>query len=144
MLFFFQAWSLAPRDQFLDKAHSDLLALTVARIGPARDGKFRLVDPSQPPTVDDLLRPCNPVINKNSAAGAAMLLGLSASSFGWDVEMFVSNRVFDSQEQERDATSALVAEYSADGTNESFRTIMEGTLCVIGNGKERTCNMSCL
>jgi hypothetical protein len=86
--------------------------------------------------MDDLLRPCNPATDRSATpAGAAMLLGLSAALFGWDLDVFVSSRVFDSSEQERDATSALITEYGTDGTNESFRTSVEGTLCVIGTGK---------
>ncbi|CAB9526907.1 expressed unknown protein [Seminavis robusta] len=133
-----RAWSLAPRDQYLNKGHADLVALAGARIVPAQDSGFRLVDPNHPPTVDDLLRPCRKVSDSSTTSGAAMLLGLSATLFGWDVELFCSNRVFDSPEQERDATSALAAEYSTDGSNESFRALMEGTLCVIGNASPLT------
>jgi hypothetical protein len=86
--------------------------------------------------MDDLLRPCNPATDREATLpAAAMLLGLSAALFGWDLDAFISSRVFDYSEQERDATSALVTEYGTDGINESFRTYLEGTVAVIGNGE---------
>lgn len=102
----------------------------------ARKANYRVVDPNQPVAVDDMLRPCINVVGKLSSAshgGAAMLLGLSSSLFGWDVDVFVSSRVFDSIDQERDASEALTAEYGAEGFNESFKSMIQGPLCVIGN-----------
>lgn len=62
-----------------------------------------------------------------------MLLGISSISFGWDVDVFVSSRVFDSRDQERQATTALSSEFGEKGINEGFRTLMQGPLCYIGN-----------
>ena len=132
----YQAWSLAPREQYEKKGFSDLLSMADARIIPVLESRYRISDPSQLPSIDDLLRPCIPSTGGSSTpAGAAMLLGLSAALFGWDVDVFVSSRVFDSSEQERDATNALITEYGSDGINDIFRTSLEGTLCVIGSGK---------
>lgn len=61
-----------------------------------------------------------------------MLLGLSASLFAWTVPSFVSTCDFDSIEQADAASSALDSEYKPEGVNERFRTVVQGSVCVIG------------
>ena len=115
---------------------AQLIESAALRMIAAREANYRVGDPSQPPAVDDMLRPCVNVrgpLSSASHSGAAMLLGLSSTFFGWDVDVFVSTRVFDSMEQERDATSALTAEYGEHGFNETFKSLVQGPLCVIGN-----------
>ena len=111
-----------------------------SRISVVRSNDYCVSDPNIPAPVDDLMRPCLPVspTATPNRAGAAMLLGLSSVLFGWDVDVFVSSRVFDSKEQERDATTSLNAEFGSTGINESFRTLLQGALCVIGNASPAT------
>jgi len=133
---FQKAWALAPRDAFLQKTDAELMESAVPRIIAARDMNYRVADKLRPAAMDDMVRPCLP--ESLNQSGAAMLVGLSSSLFGWDVDMFVSSRVFDSPEQERDATSALKCEFGEDGVNDTFRTLIQGPLCVIGNASPRT------
>lgn len=135
-----RAWSLATRDIFLNQTDSELMELAVSRISAAREANYRVSGAGQPAAVDDLLRPCFVVGDQTSGThtGAAMLLGLSSILFGWDVDAFVSSRVFDSHDQELDATNTLTAEFGEEGFNESFKTFLQGPLCVMGNASPAT------
>jgi hypothetical protein len=75
-------------------------------------------------------------------SGGAMLLGLSPVLFGWNVETFAAMCHFENQEHEMMAVTSLSAEYESDGYNEMFRTVLQGTSCVIGRASkalERSC-----
>jgi hypothetical protein len=131
---------LGPREQFTSKTDSELITNAALRMTAVRDAAYRVSDPNLPAPVDDLLRACLPVSSTAATThiGAAMLLGLSSVLFGWDTDVFVGSRVFDSPEQERDATATLNAEFGKGGVNESFRTLIQGPLCVIGNASPST------
>lgn len=129
----YRAFSLTS-ERFLNVTVEDMIASAVPRMVAARNANYCVSsDQNRSAPVDDMLRPCLPQSAesaKNDQAGAALLLGLSSKLFGWDVNAFVSSRVFDSVELEKNATSALTSEVA---TNESFRTLLQGPLCVIGN-----------
>ena len=132
-----QAWSLAPRDRYKNHTDAELIESALPRMKAARDAHYRISDRTRPAAVDDMLRPCVPQAAGSATGqeGAAMLLGLSSILFGWDVDVFVSSRIFDSIELEKNATAALTLEV---GVNESFRTMLQGPLCVIGNASPST------
>lgn len=135
-----RAWSLAPRDQYIMQTDAQLIESAANRLAAAGNANYSVYDPNQPPAVDDMLRPCVHITGSLSTIqkGAAMAYGLSSSDFAWDVDVFVSSRVFDSMDQERDATSALTAEFGEEGFNESFKSLLQGPLCVIGNASPAT------
>lgn len=71
-----------------------------------------------------------------------MLVGLSSVSFGWDAQEYVTS-CFDESDTNTDrALSALIAQYSDRGVNDSFRTVVQGTSTVIGCANERTQRMN--
>lgn len=110
------------------------------RISAAQNIGYCVSDPNTPAPADGMLRPCLPVPSPSGKdhVAAAMLLGLSSVLFAWDAEAFVSSRVFNSKEEEQNATGALSAEYGAEGANVSFRALLQGTLCVLGNASPST------
>ena len=128
----YRAFSLTS-ERFLNVSVEDLIVSAAPRMIAARDANYCVsADKNRSAPVDDMLRPCLPQSAESTKdqAGAAMLVGLSSKLFGWDVNAFVSSRVFDSVELEKNATAALTSEVA---TNESFRTLLQGPLCVIGN-----------
>ena len=80
------------------------------------------------------LLPCLPVRSgsRQIPQGGAMLLGLSSKSFGWNASDFVRTQYFSSAEREEVALSALTDEYDTNGYNERFRTVVQGSVCVLG------------
>lgn len=68
-----------------------------------------------------------------------MLLGLSPASFGWDLQDFVARNT--SEEDTMTAIQMLAVEYDEDGTNENFASIIQGTVCLIGNANKTTRRM---
>jgi hypothetical protein len=70
--------------------------------------------------------------------GGAMLMGLSPLLFGWNTESFLSSQDFESPQASQQALVALNNEYGINRFNDSFRTIVQGTICVIGRANERT------
>lgn len=87
--------------------------------------------PLPAPMVQEI-RPCAPVQADKTTSGTAMLFGLSAGLFGWDVQSFISSCHFESIEESDEMCSLLEDEYEYEGTNELFRTVMQGSVCVIG------------
>lgn len=128
----YRAFSLAARDDYQTQTDAELMESTISRVKVVRDNNYHVVDTKQAAVVDDMMRPSLPQSAGPATGqrGAAMLLGLSALHFGWDVDVFVSSRVFASVELEKNASAALNAEVSA---NENFCTMIQGPLCVIGN-----------
>ena len=73
-----------------------------------------------------------------NAAGGAMLLGLSPCMFGWDLQEFVESCQLSSEQDMMLALQLLAVEYDDDGTNEKFRSLMQGSVCTIGSASETT------
>jgi len=133
----YRAWSLAPREDYQKKTDAELMETAVSRIEAVRKANYAVTEQNQPASVDDMLRSCLPQSSASAIRekGAALLLGLSSNMFGWDLETFVSSRVFDSAEQQKNALAALTSEVAA---NERFCTLLQGPLCIIGNASPTT------
>ena len=67
-----------------------------------------------------------------------MLLGLSPSMYGWDLQEFVESCQLNSEEDVMLALQLLAVEYDDDGTNEKFRSLMQGSVCTIGSASKTT------
>jgi hypothetical protein len=86
------------------------------------------------------LRPCLPVesAGETQSAGCAILLGISPTSSGWDLQGFVESNQLESEHETITALQLLAVEYDEDGVNEKFTSIMQGTMCVIGCADQKT------
>jgi hypothetical protein len=129
---------LAPRDDFKDMSEIELAQKAAMRIMAARGLGYCVSDIAVPAPVKEEFRPCAPMSSTANPSGGAMLLGLSSSSFGWDATAFVASRYFESDEETNSATRALAAEYGRGGFNERFRTLVQGTICILGSASVRT------
>jgi hypothetical protein len=108
----------------------DLMAIAAQRIQAARGGTFT--------GAKSFLRPCIPLSSQGPPRlGGAMLVGLPPSLFGWDLQDFVGSNELTS-EQDMEALQLLAVEYDEDGVNEKFKTILQGTLCIIGSASQKT------
>eukprot|EP00521_Asterionellopsis_glacialis_P013923 CAMPEP_0195307938 /NCGR_PEP_ID=MMETSP0707-20130614/37967_1 /TAXON_ID=33640 /ORGANISM="Asterionellopsis glacialis, Strain CCMP134" /LENGTH=1416 /DNA_ID=CAMNT_0040372193 /DNA_START=37 /DNA_END=4287 /DNA_ORIENTATION=- len=125
---------LAPRKTFEDMTEDELMKSVSTRILAVRTNGYLVSDAVLPPPVVQELRPCAPVSSSSESfpTGSAMLMGLAADWFGWDAEAFIASCNWDSNEESDSASTLLEEEFGNGGFNESFRTIMQGTMCVIG------------
>jgi hypothetical protein len=73
--------------------------------------------------------------------GGAMLVGLSPSSFGWDLQEFVESSHLSSEQDLMAALQLLAVEYDDDGVNERFQSFVQGTVCIICNAGKETQQM---
>ena len=103
-----------------------------------RQLNYGAVDIPYPLPVDEEFRPCTSLSSDPKAFGGAMLLGLSASLFGWSAQATVANQYFESEKEANEATEALEAQYGEGGFNENFRTVVQGTATIIGCASSRT------
>lgn len=133
---------LAPRDAFLAEKDDALIAMSAERVKAARYNAAKCS------SVDKSLRPCVPghLINILSgtqidACGAALLLGLSPSTFGWDLQDFVESCRLSSEQDVMVALQLLAVEYDDDGTNERFRSLIQGSISTIGSASTTTQQM---
>ena len=130
---------LAPR--FISMNDDSLIELASVRLKAAR------CNMNKNSATDELLRPCLPgsMFQTTShsksyinAAGGALLLGLSPCMFGWDLQEFVESCQLSSEEDILLALQLLTVEYDDDGTNEKFRSLMQGSVCTIGSASQTT------
>lgn len=98
-----------------------------------------------PSAVDECLRPCIPGNMETARAclpmGGAMLVGLSPSAFGWDMQEFVEASELSAEQDIMAALQLLAVEYDDEGVNEKFRSVVQGTVCVIGSTGKATQQM---
>jgi len=131
---------LAARDAFEGVSDADLIGRAATRIKAAREKLYCVANTKNSvSTIERWFRPCIPAANLDPslhAMGAAMLIGLNPSWFGWDLQDFVN-----SQETIYDPITAiqmLAVEYDDDGTNEKFQCLIQGTRTVLGRASEMT------
>jgi hypothetical protein len=131
---------LGPRKSLKEHDDDALLKVASSRILMARLNGYCTTDVDHPPEIDAVYRPCVPVMpfTTRPAFGGAMLLGLNAGLFGWSVDTFASSCDFDSAEHEAQSLALLSDEYSQNGYNESFRSLIQGSVCVIGRASKST------
>lgn len=82
---------------------------------------------------------CIPVEDCNSGlpVGCAMLVGLSSSDCDWDMDALVQSTQLYLEEVPESFVPALRSEYNSDGMNFRFRTVMQGTSCLIGKASKK-------
>lgn len=70
-------------------------------------------------------------------SGCAMLVGLKSSSFGWTVSSFLDSVKGDLGKPLSPAlTDAMTKEYADEGFNNSFRTVMQTSVCTLGRADQ--------
>jgi len=73
-----------------------------------------------------------------SPIGCALLLGLPASRFQWDLQEFVESSELGPEQDSMTAMQMLAVEYDQDGVNEKFRSVVQGRVCIVGSASECT------
>jgi hypothetical protein len=131
-----KALILGPR--FEEATDSELLEHASMKIAAARDNLYKLSPESFISTAIESLRPCIPIANSNTKAcfGAAILVGLDPCSFGWDLQDFAAARSQGSKLDLMTSIQMLAVEYDEDGMNEKFRSIIQGTVTILGRASE--------
>lgn len=131
---------LAPRKAFETMSDSDMIQAAAARIKTAQFNRSSGTEASRPLPIPADVRPCAPMssVLATTPVGGAMLMGLSPLLFGWNMDVFLSAQYFESAEMAEAAVAALGNEYGINRYNDSFRTVMQGTVCTIGRACERT------
>jgi hypothetical protein len=132
-----KAPAVAPRDAFESLSDLELISLTAPKVTAARDaaycGSIAAIAPA--PVVDYLRPSIPPTFDFNGRplrAGGALLLGLPPARFGWDLQDFVEASHLASEQDTMAALQLLAVEYDEDGVNEKFRSLLQGTSCVLG------------
>lgn len=131
---------LVPRKEYETMSDSEMLQSVSARLLAAQSIRNSPEEVNRKLPIPSDLRPCAPMASvlSNTPTGGAMLMGLSPLLFGWNVEAFLSTQYFDSVQTLQTATAALNDEYGINRFNDSFRTVVQGTVCVIGRASRRT------
>jgi hypothetical protein len=93
---------------------------------------------SAPPAMRDSIRPCLP---QRYSIGRALLLGLSPSHYGWDLQQFCEGQDLAASQDAMAMLQILAVEYDDDGLNEKFSSIIQGTFCIIGNASTKMTRM---
>jgi hypothetical protein len=134
-----RAVALAPRNAFAESSDMELAGAMAKRLVAVRGLHYVITDvPAPAPVVSDF-RPCIPISSlPTRITGCAMLLGLSPSLFGWTRETCLSRRDFDSRDDSKKAEEALDKEFGPQGDNGTFKTLIQGTLSIIGCASYRT------
>lgn len=134
-----RATVLAPRHSYAELSDIELVDGVAKRLIAARQLSYALTEFLAPAPIPSEIRPCAPVSTLTTPfLGGAMLLGLSPSLFGWYPETCLASRYFDSDDDAKKAESALTAQFGARGYNENFRTLVQGTITIIGCASYRT------
>lgn len=128
---------LSRREAFETFDDLELLATAAKRLKAARttgySGSLNLtMSPASP-----VLRPCLPV-DSTDRVGIAMLVGVSPTSSGWDLQGFVEANGLGLRDHAMTALQLLAVEYDEDGANEKFVSVIQGTVCVIGCANQNT------
>mmetsp|Transcript_7518 Transcript_7518/g.15687 ORF Transcript_7518/g.15687 Transcript_7518/m.15687 type:complete len:1420 (-) Transcript_7518:2102-6361(-) len=129
---------LGKRGAFSGLSIGELESMVSLRIQAARGVSYCVGDlKAAASAAIEAARPSLPIRDSRgkSPLGAAMLAGLP-HSLGWSLEDFVETNVED-EALAMTAVQVLAAEYDDGGVNEKFRSLMQGTICVLGRATER-------
>jgi hypothetical protein len=132
---------LAPREAFEGIDDSELTNMAAVKLVAARGAGYRASEAQNSLSgVEAILRPCIPMSSSLDSApvGGAMLLGLSPSHFGWDLEDFVSTCELNSEQDTMTALQMLAVEYDEGGVNAKFHSVIQSTICIVGNASTST------
>ena len=119
---------------------SDLVALAAKRLKAAKENGYVGSVPSAAPPSIESLRPALPLEQglEAQSMGIALLLGISPTASGWDLQSFVEESDLGTEHEAITALQLLAVEYDEDGVNEKFTSIMTGRVCVIGCASRKT------
>lgn len=115
----------------------ELMAIAAKRLKGARASAYISSPDAAMSPASPVLRPCLP-IDSTHRVGIAMLIGLSPTSSGWDLQSFVDANGLSSRDHCLTALQLLAVEYDEDGANEKFISVIQGTVCVIGCANQKT------
>ena len=134
-----RAVALATRNAFDESSDIELAGATAKRLVAARGLHYFVTDiPAPAPLVSDF-RPCIPIASlPTGLTGGAILLGLSPSLFGWTVETYLASQDFASNDGAKKVEEALHSEFGLQGDNGNFKTLVQGTLTIMGCASFRT------
>jgi hypothetical protein len=127
---------LTPPETFDGIGDLELSQMTSQRLIAAKEMGYRGSDAQTSTSgVEAFLRPCIPVVPSSMSApvGGAMLVGLSPSHFGWELEKFIARCELSSEQDTMTAIQMLAVEYDEGGVNTKFQTMVQSSICVIGN-----------
>ena len=121
----FKSEYLGPRDITEKFSYNELRVLVSTRLKAIRS-----VATFVPSTATEALRPCFSAYNVGHVYpfGGAVLLGIPAN-LGWNFMDFLKVQGLD---EDFSAIQMLAVEYDEDGLNEKFRSVIQGSLCIIG------------
>lgn len=126
---------------------SELVDITSRKLKMSRDGLYStsLGVLHAISAADECIRSCVSATvapgQVKALVGGAALMGLSPSVFGWDLQDFVESCHLPLEHDVTAALQLLAVEYDDDGVNESFRSAIQGTICVIGSADKVTQQM---
>ena len=130
---------LGPREIYDGLTDTVLMEMASARIEAARSKAYLVTDiRAGVCAAHDALRPCIPARppRQYPPLGAAVLVGLNPSWFGWDIQDFVA-----AQGEGIDVMMTLqmlAVEYDDDGINERFHSVVQGSMTVLGRASDLT------
>lgn len=136
-----KAGVLAPRVSFVQLSDIELAEGASKRLLAARMLNYATAGFSVPAPLSSDFRPCAPAKLQPTPAGGAMLLGLSATLFGWNSQACLASRYYATGSAAKKAESALAVQYGEGGENEEFKTLIQGTVTTIGCASDRTQRM---
>ena len=131
---------LASRKEFESTTDQELMAMVATRLKSTRTNGYRVLDGACLDDIQPEHRPCLHLPEfKDTPAhpGLAVLIGLNPTYFGWMVDTFVPTCDFDDNNHEDRAVNALNKEYDSNGRNVSFRSALQGPVCVLGSANEQ-------
>lgn len=132
-----RAHVLAPR--FDDASERDLLENASRKFVAARQLAYCVTAEHDVSTIIETLCPCLPLLSSAlPSKGIALLVGLSPSFFGWDLQQFASTRHEVPGPDLTTLVQMLAVEYDEDGINEKFCSVLQGSVTVLGRASEST------
>lgn len=123
---------LGHRELFESLSDAELRSKVSTRIQAIRKTPMFL---SLPSAASECLRSCVPPQKSHGTTpiGAAMLVGVPAN-IGWSFPDFVyENRI----QEDFSVVQILAVEYDEDGMNEKFQTVIQGSVCIIGQASKK-------
>lgn len=131
-----KAQVLGPREKYASLSDAYLRIIAARRLHDARKGLYNLSDGDTFPSSGiEPVRPCLPVASSgvDYPIGAALLLGIPARLV-WSLTDFLAEREI---ENDVSVVQMLAVEYDDEGVNERFRSVMQGSVCIIGQASKR-------
>ena len=127
---------LGHRDILESMSDSDLRTMVSSRLQAVRMNPYCLLYPENfPSAATEPLRSCLPVQASRGVTpiGAAMLVGIPAN-IGWSFPDFMTENGI---HEDVSVVQILAVEYDDDGMNENFRSVIQGSVTIVGQASKR-------